>query len=167
MIDFRVKSDVLLSGKTLSFVLESEVRERKILAERFGWLEVSSLGARVKVKMSGDGEFEVWGDLECSLSQACRVTGALVTEHLAIKIKERFGVLGGADGDVDIDALGVSVEPIEGGEIAVGEMICQLIGLEASAWPRAKDSDAEDYVFGGEDSSLKPFASLAELRKKL
>jgi len=90
-----------------------------------------------------------------------------VPEALYIDVNERFAVIDddGNDGEAEIDPMAVSVEAIQNNEIPVGEMIAQLVGIEATPWPR--DPEAEGLVINPQDDPTNPFASLAELKKKL
>ncbi len=161
MIDKSVSIDNLLTGRPLQLSLAAAATDCKILAERFGWLDVVSLTAELKLKAIAKGAYHVSGRIDAKLSQACRLSGHAVEEVLTITVDERF-VEGGDDDDAEIDPMAVSVEVLEGGDIPIGEMIAQLVGLEASAWPQSPDADRGQF----QDISTSPFASLAQLKKR-
>ncbi len=142
--------------------LVADADERFTLARRFGWLEVSALSTELEVCAVGDGFYDVSGRIEADIVQSCRMSGNPVPEQVMIDVHERFTDKQRDDRPLT-DPLAVSVEVIENGAIPVGEMIAQLVGLEASPWPR-------DPEFVGEmqtpDNSTNPFALLAELKKK-
>ncbi len=160
MIDKSVNINVLLTGQPLRLSLAADDSDCKTLAERFGWLDVASLTAELKLKAIAKGAYHVSGRIDAKLSQACRLSGDAVEEVLTITVDERFIETG--DDDAEIDPMAMSVEVLEGDAIPIGEMIAQLVGLEASAWPQSPDADTGQY----QDISISPFASLAQLKKR-
>ncbi len=160
MIDKCVNIDVLLGGRPLLLSLAADDLDCKILAERFGWLSVASLTADLKLKAIAKGAYHVSGKIDAKISHACRFSGNPVEEVLSIEVNERFIETG--DDNEEIDPMAVSVEILESDEIPIGEMIAQLAGLEASAWPQSESADTGQF----QDILISPFASLAQLKKK-
>ena len=165
MLTTVVSIDQLSSGKPLNLDLVGARKDCLDLAQRFGWIDVSSLTASIKLKAIAKQAFHASGKIEAAIIQECRITEKPVPESLYIDINERFAVLDIDENEAEIDPMAVSVEAIENNEIQIGEMIAQLVGLEASPWPR--DSEAEPFSISPENDPTKPFASLAELKKKL
>ena len=170
MIDTVIKCDQLASGKPLVLSLEATRSDCTTLAERFNWIDVSSLMAEIKLKAIAKDAFHVSGKIEAAIIQRCRVTESPVPESLMISVDERFVILddahdADAEAEAEIDPLAMSVEAIENNEIQLGEVIAQLVGLEASPWPR--DAAADQHLSRDEIDPTNPFASLAELKKKL
>ncbi len=167
MIDLTVKCDQLASGKPLVKKIEATPSECVALAQRFDWISVASLVAEIKLKAIAKDAFHVSGKIEAAIIQRCRVTDNPVPESLMIDVDERFAII---DEDTDLEVteinpMAVSVEAVVNGAIPVGEMIAQLVGLEASPWPR--DAAADQHMLRDENDPTNPFASLAELKKKL
>ena len=165
MIDNVVKCDVLASGKPLVLKLQAKPKDCSNLASRFDWIDVSSLKAELRLKAIAKDAYHVSGKIEAAIIQKCRVTENPVPESMIITVDERFVLIEEDDNEAEIDPLAMSVEAIENDEIPVGEMIAQLVGLEASAWPR--DTAADEHMLRDELAPTNPFASLAELKKKL
>jgi hypothetical protein len=86
-----------------------------------------------------------------------------VSESIIIDVEERFADLDAVKIGV-IDPMAVTLEPLEDGSIPLGEMMAQLVALEASPWPRDPDADSNNILRSRSDDS-HPFASLAELKK--
>ncbi len=167
MIDLDVKCDQLVSGKPLVLEIQAEPDDCAALAKRFDWISVANLMARIKLKAIAKDAFHVSGKIEAAIIQKCRVTENPVPESLIIDVDERFAIIEDDTevSEAEIDPMAVSVEAVVNGVIPVGEMIAQLIGLEASPWPR--DASADEYLVRDELDPTNPFASLAELKKKL
>lgn len=165
MIDTNVHCDQLASGKPLVLNLEAGRNDCEALAERFDWVDVSMLSAEIKIKAIAKDAYHVSGKIEAAIIQQCRVTENPVPESIIVTVDERFAVIEEENLDAEIDPMAMSVESIDNNEIPVGEMIAQLVGLEASLWPR--DSAADDHSARHIEDPTNPFASLAELKKKL
>jgi len=167
MLDTVISIDSLSSGKPLVLSLTASREDCEELANRFDWMDVSSLTATIKLKAIANGAFHASGVIECAIIQRCGLTDRPVPEALYIDVNERFAVIDDDDndGEAEIDPMAVSVEAIQNNEIPVGEMIAQLVGIEATPWPR--DPEAESLVINPQDDPTNPFASLAELKKKL
>ena len=165
MLGTIISVDQLSSGKPLVLDLNASAEDCKILADRFDWVSVSSLKAEIKLKSIANMAYNASGKIEAAIIQRCRITERPVPEALFVDVNERFAVIDLDEDEAEIDPMAVSVEAIENGDIMIGEMIAQLVGLEASPWP--KDQEAEGFVYERENDPTKPFASLAELKKKL
>ena len=165
MLNTAISTDQLSSGKPLVLSLNGERQDCLDLATRFDWIDVSSLTAEIKLKAIANQAYHVSGKVEAAIIQRCRITERPVPESLYIEVNERFAVIEIDEDEAEIDPMAVSVEAIENNEIHIGEMIAQLVGLEASPWPR--DAEAEPFSMSPENDQTKPFASLAELKKKL
>ena len=165
MLNTVVSIDQLSSGKPLVLDLSGERQDCLDLAERFDWIDVSSLSATIKLKAIANQAFHASGHIEAAIIQRCRITERPVPEALYIDVNERFAVIDMDEEEAEIDPMAVSVEAVINNEIHLGEMIAQLVGLEASPWPR--DAEAEPFMLSPENDPTKPFASLAELKKKL
>lgn len=166
MINEIVKCEKLVSGKPLVLKLEADRSDCETLAARFDWIDVATLNAEIKLKAIAKDAFHVSGQIECAIIQRCRVTENPVPESLLIKVDERFAIVEEENTEeAEIDPMAMTVEAVENEEIPVGEMIAQLVGIEASPWPR--DTAADEYMKRDEIDPTNPFASLAELKKKL
>ncbi|MCE2518020.1 MAG: hypothetical protein J4F41_09405 [Alphaproteobacteria bacterium] len=165
MFDKEISIDQLASGKPLVLSLTADRASCEELAERFDWIEVCSLTAEIKLKAIANGAYHASGQVDAAIIQRCRLTENPVPESLIVKVNERFATIDDEDEEAEIDPMAVSVEGLKGDKIPVGEMIAQLVGIEATPWPR--DPSAESRVLSPENDPTNPFASLAELKKKL
>ena len=166
MLSETISAEQLDQGKPVSWVREADRQSCDHLAERFGWVDVCSLKVELKLKSVAKTAYQVTGKIEAAIIQSGRLSGNPVPEALLIEVNERFADLAQEDGDTEIDPMAVSVEALEDGLIPVGEMVAQLVGLEATPWPRdAAISDESNRLSDGD--SAHPFASLAQLKKNL
>ena len=165
MLDLAVRVENLDRRRPLALDLRAEPQDCAALAERFGWMEVRSLEASLEVKPVAGRAYEITGEIGAEIVQRCRVTGNPVPETVAIEVRERFVAAPAEDGVAEIDPTAVSVEVIEGGVIPVGEMVAQLVGLEAVAWPRDPEAAGFTALDRAPDQA-HPLASLAEWKKK-
>lgn len=170
MLDTVFPIERLEGGKPHHLTLEADAHARTAIAERFSWLELSSLKAEIMMKKIAAGAYHVSGHIEAHIIQNCRLTGEAVPERLVITVDERFVEAVQTHDVMEIDPLATSVDIIEGNMLPLGEMIAQLTGLEASLWPETKDAQNERTIkeeLHSADDKIKPFASLAELKKKI
>ncbi|XDZ66996.1 hypothetical protein AB8880_06360 [Alphaproteobacteria bacterium LSUCC0684] len=161
-----ISAEQLNQGKPVNLALEADRPACRELAERFGWIEVCSLRAELRLKSVAKTVYQVTGQIEAAIIQSCRLSGNPVPEALLITVNERFADLEKEAGDTEIDPMAVSVEALEDGKIPIGEMIAQLVGLEATPWPRDPGVADEGILPAGEDPD-HPFASLAQMKKNL
>ena len=165
MLDKVVSVDQLASGKPLVLTMTADRATCEELARRFDWIEVCTLTAEIKLKAIANGAYHASGQVNAAIIQRCRLTENPVPESLVVEVNERFAAIDEEDEEAEIDPMAVSVEALDGDQIPVGEMIAQLVGIEATPWPR--DPAAESRVLSPENDPTNPFASLAELKKKL
>ena len=169
MLDETLAIRDLGGGRPVTLELLAPEADRARLAERFDWVEVRRLAARLEAAAVAADTYDVTGRIEAAIVQRCRVTGNPVPEDLAVDVHERFLAAAGEAAAPEIDPLAVSVEVVRGGAIPVGEMVAQLVGLEAAAWPRAPAAApgaAGGTKAGGTPDPGHPFASLAGMRKR-
>ena len=164
MLECSIAVETLNGEAPVRLSLQASSEECRHLAERFGWQEVSSIEAELVLRsLSGDA-YLVSGKLNAGIIQTCRITGAAVPEVIEAVVEERFANMNGSDETIDIDD--VTTEALENGTIPVGEMLAQLLALEANPWPRDPEALLPYGVSPGENAA-GPMAALAELKKKL
>ena len=161
MLDTKIETQSLNIGEPINLILKAKPKECKTLALRFNWESVQKLEARLKVEAIAAQSYDVTGTISAAITQLCRVTGEPISANLNIKVHERF-----TDNPEPsaIDPLAISVEITEDDTIPLGEMVAQLVGLEASPWPRGGGSD--DTLTHSTGEIAHPFASLAEWKEK-
>lgn len=164
MFETVISPSQLDHGKAMKISLTAALEDRQALAQRFDWIEACSVEAHLEMKMIAEQAYLVTGRIEAAIIQRCRLSGNPVPESIIATVEERFADLETIDETGAIDPMAVTLEPLGDGGIPLGEMIAQLVALEASPWPRDPEADAETVLRSRGDDS-HPFASLAELKK--
>ena len=137
----------------------------RFVQERFNFLEVSGVTLSVDIKKISRDCWQLNGRLVAQVTQACVTTGQPVKEKLDIKLEERYVLQSEQDRHIaEIDIYAANVEVLETNILQVGELIAQIIGVEADSFPKQKDRP-EVYVFGRENRNEHPFAKLSSLKK--
>lgn len=139
---------------------------RARLAERFGFLSVRRLQAKLTIRQVAADCLEVAGTLDFAVTQACVASGQPVKEAQIVCLQERFVPPDHPDSDgqeVDIDDE--SVEYLENGQIPLGEMLAQHLALAANPFPRHPQAP-ENWQAGPPAVPEKPFAELSRLKNK-
>jgi len=155
------------------------------LAKRFDLVAVKSLSANVYIKPKGDGlTYHVKGDLTANIIQQSVVSEQEVSRDITSNIDAYYAdkakVASFLDAknrkDMENDEQEREVlnesdapEPIHNGEIDLGEMTAQFLGLALDDYPRA-ENEAEgtgDYIEATpEETKPNPFAVLQQLKDK-
>lgn len=155
----RVAIGDLEAGAPERVNVEASAGERTAIAERLGILSVGSFTSDLHVQRELSGDIGVFGALRADVAQACVVTLEPVAERIEIQIAQRFTARPDAEEEEGEDPL----EPVEDGEIEIGEMLVQNLALALNPYPRAPGA-AFEAVDDGEGAASSPFAALAALR---
>jgi uncharacterized metal-binding protein YceD (DUF177 family) len=147
------------SGGVRGRVIAS-AEECTMLAERFGFIDLSNLSALVKITKSGPDNWSVSGKLKADVTQACVITGEPVPELVDFEIEERYARA--TDDGTEIDVSLDGAEPLVDGAIDIGEIVAQSLALAVNPWPRT-DGVPESFEAGG-NQDTHPFAALAALK---
>ena len=140
--------------------LQASTAECADLAERFGFLELRSLRADVRIFGVAKGSWDVRGKLVAEVVQSCSMTGEPVAESVDFDLEERYVQAVGSDDEIVVDLD--EAEPLDGGRIDLGEMVAQSLAIAVTSWPRSEDAPASFQA--GEDDRPHPFAGLASLK---
>ena len=131
--------------------------ERAALARRFGLIELAELAADLVVKKRGDGAggpvVELTGRWRARLAQPSVVSLEPVWSTIEDVARVYFaGAPGKADARADLDPLDEegAPEPIEGGEIDLGEAVVQLMAVALDPYPRLPEEGGESSPAEGE-----------------
>ncbi len=168
--------DALPDGES-AFDLEATENERRALAERFGLKELTSLTARVRVKPDAKRRMaKVRGELAAEAVQTCVVTLAPVDTRIETTFEQTFATTSWRERDpmVELDFSGDDAdfpEPIDDGQIDLGETVAGQLSLELPAFPRAAGAAFEGLADAPDDEETEtettgPFAALAKLRRE-
>ena len=154
--------DRLRPDKDTVFTFVATADDCHMLAKRFGFLAVNALSARLKVFKSARHCWEISGQMNGDVVQACGVTGAPVSETIDFPLEERYVRQSRAYDEVEVALDGA--EPLENGIIDLGEMLAQSLAVAVTPWPRA--DDAPESFKSGDIMPDHPFAGLAVLKGK-
>ncbi len=151
--------------------LEANEEDRRALAEALDILACDRLVVDYRLKPIGGDRFTASGRITANLVQACVATLEPVPETIKESFSAAFwpaGEIGGElpEGEIHLDEA--VPEPIEGGEIAIGRYIYELIAVTMEPFPRSPNApmadDSEPVATSGEKPD-NPFAVLAKLKK--
>jgi len=159
-LDSLIDVQTLPPSGSLKGRLEAGDDDRHRLADRFGFLEVRSLVAELRLYQVATGSWDVRGRLVAEVVQACGITGEPVPESVDSELEERYVRLAGSEEEVVVDLD--EAEPLVDGKIDVGEMVAQSLALAVNPWPRSEN--APHSFQAGEDDQSHPFARLASLK---
>ncbi len=142
------------------------------LARRFGILDIRNLQASLDVTPELDNlEYTVRGMLTATVVQECVVTFEPVVSQIEQGFERIFAANLVASLEVDVDPLGDEPEPIEGGELDLGELVAEELSLALDPYPRRDEADAvlapyERVSEDGDDEDKRdnPFAALKDHR---
>lgn len=159
-LDSLIDVQTLPPTGSLHGCLDASESECADLAARFGFLEVRSLTADMRVFQVAKGSWDVRGKLLAQVVQACGVTGEPVVESVDFVLEERYVQAAGPEDEIFVDLD--EAEPLNGGRIDLGEMVAQSLALAVTPWPRSEEAPASFQA--GEDDRPHPFAGLASLK---
>jgi uncharacterized metal-binding protein YceD (DUF177 family) len=158
--------------------LVADAAEREALTRRFDLLALDELEAAVEVWPLRGGLVRVEGRFRATVTQSCVVTLEPVTSRL----EEMFAVLYGPPAPLTATAkVEVEVapdeeegppEPIEDGEIDLGEAIAQQLALAIDPYPRAPGASLAalsaylEEPAGEAEQAESPFGALARLKER-
>lgn len=135
------------------------------LKNRFNFLHLSEVILLASIRKISVDSWELTGNLIAQVIQSCVVTGEPVKEKLDISLEERYILRNDSMPLItDINVAASDEEVLETSILNIGELVAQIVGLEANPFPKIKNTP-ECYFFGSEDIKDNPFAKLANLKK--
>ena len=135
------------------------------LKNRFNFLNISEVILSVVIIKFFDDSWELTGNLQAQITQSCVVTGKPVKEILDIGLEERYVLQNKSVSLInEIDVGAPHTEVLETSMLDVGELIAQIIGVEAESFPKIKNTP-EAQFFGRQDKKVNPFDKLAVFKK--
>jgi uncharacterized metal-binding protein YceD (DUF177 family) len=141
--------------------------ERKLVAERFGLLDLPKLEAQLSVAPARAAMFRVTGRMQADVVQQCVVTLEPLPAHIEQDIDVLFGdpqFLEPGDAPAPLDAEAEETEHIIDGIIDLGELVAQHLGVSLDPYPRKPGLAFVEAEYG-DDEGGRPFAKLAALTK--
>lgn len=176
-----------IDKKSQKEIISASPEECALLAKRFDLDSIQSLSAEFTIKMTSPLNYYVSGHLKTTLNQISVISGKVFasdyTEQIEAwykdtppiiqfeKAKKRREIpLQETDDDeVEFENEKDNPEDIINGEIDLGELTAQFLGLILPAFPRASDETegAGDYIEATpENTKTNPFSVLATLKDK-
>lgn len=156
-----VTVDRFASGKLRKFVIIPTDEEIAGLLERFDFVSVEQMSAKVSIRKVARDCWDVTGTLSAQVVQRCVISGDPVPEVVDFAIEERY--VRKAESEDDIEVALDGAEPLVGDAIDIGEVVAQSLGLAVTPWPKSPSSDNSLVL---EDTQVEhPFAGLAALKK--
>ena len=154
--------------------LRPTAAERDAIAARLGLVSLDTLDGDVTVMPAMGRQIRVDGMIRAEIVQTCVVTGEPLHESLTFPLErlyaedaDPFGGLEDEDevADPDVDAP----DPIEDGEIDVGEAVVEELALQIPPYPRKPGVTFAEIEAGPpmDEEKANPFAALAELKKSM
>lgn len=138
--------------------IEARPQEREALARRFGLLALDRLAATVELARRSGGSVLLEAAFEAEFVQECVVS----LEPVRGAVRQRFALIyapQAAEGEIEIEGEGPTVEPLAGEAIDIGEAVAQELSLALPEFPRDPAAAIEGLAeAGGEE---RPFAALA------
>ncbi len=157
--------------KEKSYEISADEAERAELAKRLGIPAVKSFDATIRLRLTGGGGLvRLSGHIKAELTQICVVT----LEPVQTSVVEDFARVFSVEAEEDRDEVVIDIEeddtadPIEDGQIDMGEAAAEHLALAMDPFPRAPGAAFDSPEEPAEDVELprSPFAELAALRKK-
>jgi uncharacterized metal-binding protein YceD (DUF177 family) len=139
--------------------LSASEKERRLLAERFGLLDLSRLEAQLDVYPGEGRTIAVTGTLVADVVQQCVVTLEPLPAHIEEEIDVIFAPEVAADDEEE-------AEPIMDDTVDLGELVAQHLGASLDPYPRKPGQAFVELEYGTSGNVISPFAKLAELKKK-
>lgn len=152
--------------------VEADPGERQALAARFGLISLERLAADLRLKRTGAGVIRVTGHLDAAATQSCVVSLAPVPAELAVDFEVFFSEdvrASQADLVLEYDQDDPP-EPVTGGQIDLGEVVAEQLGLNLDPYPRASGAklpggwEAEAVDSSDQAPKRNPFGALASLK---
>ena len=159
-LDAVIDVETLPFSGPLSRVIVCSAEECAMLTSRFGFADLASLTATMKIKRAGPAHWDVTGNLKAEVTQVCGVTGDPVPESVDFQIEERYGLA--HDEGVDVEVSLDGAEPLVDGAIDLGEIVAQSLAIAVDPWPRSAGAPQNFQLGDGEKEH--PFAGLAALK---
>ncbi len=156
------------------FRIEPDATGRAAMAEALGISAVKKLAFQGRIVPEGKQDWRLEAQLGATVVQPCVVTLAPVTTRIDEPVARRYlarwsepepGTETEMPDDDTIEPLGAIIDP--------AAVMAEALALALPEYPRAEGADLGEAVFtepGAEpltDEAAKPFAGLADLKKKL
>ncbi|MCW8836887.1 MAG: DUF177 domain-containing protein [Rhodospirillales bacterium] len=166
--------DIPPSGIRLT--IEADETERCALAKRFDLVSIDSLSAEVEVNHGPVAKsIRLEGSLCANITERCVVTLQPLSKRIESAFVRVFTTQPETEESDEIEVWLDEDEPpefIDAGDLDVGEVVSEQLGLDLDPFPRSEGAEFKGYneVSSGDappEEKANPFAALQELRDKL
>jgi uncharacterized metal-binding protein YceD (DUF177 family) len=156
-----------LPPEGLTFTIEASPGERQSLASRLELERLDALRATGRISRGGAGDLvRVEADVTADLAQSCVVTLEPVPARPSFRFERLFTLAPTEpDDEIVLDPAALDLEPLEGAELDIGELVVEELALHLDPYPRAPGADEELAVLLPPEVPEGPLAELAALRK--
>lgn len=157
--------------KEKSYEISADDRECAALAKRLGIPAVNTFDATIRLRLTGGGGLvRLSGRIKAALTQICVVT----LEPIPTVVEEDFTRVYSVEAGDEMAEVVVEMDedevpdPIENGQIDIGEAAAEHLALAMDPFPRSHDAAFESPEEPPEEPEVKqsPFAGLSALHKK-
>jgi len=141
--------------------LEPEAAARGRIAKALDLASLDTFVAEVTLAPAPGG-WRLSGRIKASLAQTCGIT----LEPLAVEIDDSFTVALAETADEESDEIVITLDdespdPIEGGQVDLGQYAVEQLALRLDPFPRKPGAE---FVQPPEPTEISPFAVLKQLR---
>jgi uncharacterized metal-binding protein YceD (DUF177 family) len=129
-----------LVGRVARHNIAASPEERAALALRFGLVAIDRFYSQVELEQMVGGLVRLSATLTADVVQTCVVT----LEPVPTTVEESFTLLYGSTDDEDETILNGDdeiIEPLESGQIDIGEAVAQQLSLSLDPFPRAPQAE--------------------------
>jgi uncharacterized metal-binding protein YceD (DUF177 family) len=120
--------------------ISASLEEKTALASRFGLVAIDRLDSHVELELTVGGLVRLSATLTADVVQTCVVT----LEPVPATVEDSFTIFYGS-GDDDSEAIlngdDDIIEPLQNGQIDIGEAVAQQLSLVLDPFPRAPQAE--------------------------
>ncbi|TXH36858.1 MAG: DUF177 domain-containing protein [Rhodospirillaceae bacterium] len=122
--------------------IAADAAERAALATRFDLLGLDRLEADLRLRRTGAKVIRLVGHLSADVVQSCVVSLNPVPARLDVDFEMFFSEdVGATEADLTVEYdQDDPPEPVQGGQIDLGEVVAEQLGLNLDPYPRASDA---------------------------
>lgn len=145
--------------------LEASPAECAALAKRFGLIALERLEANVTLRWRAGGQLTLEGRLKAAVVQRCVVSLEPVPQQIDEPIRltySRHAEAEAAAGDEESGFDADAPDPLQPGDLDLGEEVAQALSLALDPYPRAPGATL---AAGGGADETSPFAALKALKR--
>jgi uncharacterized metal-binding protein YceD (DUF177 family) len=141
-------------------VFAADPAECKALAKRFGIPSISSIKAHLIAMPHRGGGLKVTGKIEAEIEQVSVISLETFSTKPKFEVERYF-----LPPKILVNAEEDDADPIENGEVDLGELVAETIGLELEPYPRKPGEAYDNPVLDSGEDDEKPPSPFAKMLK--